>query len=537
MSAKNTPAKKATTKKAPAKKAPAKKATTKKAAAKKAPAKADTKKKTKVKNKVVALVPDDPGKLRPQLFKSRVKANDPAQKTKVLSGMMSNVRKSVETLSERSAKRPVRLFTPAQLRRTLVPTPYLPFQQMLGSIGFRTPVAMEIIAPEHMGSTTFTFECISWLLDMGCYSIYCECEGKQMEPDRIKRVMDRDPKQAVLKVNAIEYTEARTLAQCDEVLRQTVKDLRKRCDADPETKGNPIFFWADPWSGLMSAAEAKGNSDWGLAANAKKEAAKDTTDGSNFGHAKHAQGMARWLPAFMEQHNCIVVFVNKQNDKIDMGAKKGSAAFAAPSPLKNDTRVGGRALKRLCAYRLTMLRLYDIREKGGEKRVYGYHNRMMLVKNSYGPRDRTCEFSVYFDCHEDRPDYLAPAISWDDRTAQWMAKYKLLGTTLKDDLFTCDVLGCVAVPAEELVAALYANPEQVEFIGGQLGIEGYAKPVMDIAPDPDNDSTELDDEDEDPPEVPEDDDDDAGRTYAPGEAPEIFVEPQDEEEAPSVVPT
>ena len=160
---------------------------------------------------------------------------------------------------------------------------------MLGSIGFRYPLAIEIIAQEGVGSTTFVFDWISRLLDMGCYAIYCECEGKQMSDKRIKRIMDRDPKLAVIKVNSIEYTEARSLPQFDDTLRKTVEDLRKRCDSDPETKGNPIFFFADPWSGLMSKSEAVGNTDWGLAANAKKEAPKDTVDGSNFGHSKHAQ--------------------------------------------------------------------------------------------------------------------------------------------------------------------------------------------------------------------------------------------------------
>jgi RecA/RadA recombinase len=500
-----TAAKKAA-KKAPAKKAPAKKA------AKKAPAKKAAQQ--------VRL--DDPDKLKPMVFKKKFGDN---QKSKVFGKMAENVRKSVDVLSERSKTRPVKLLTPAMLRRTLVPYDDLMFQHMLSSIGFRTPVAIEVVAAEHVGSTTWAFDFISRLLDMGCYAIYCECEGKQMDDKRIKRLMDRDPKVAMIKLNSIVFTESRTLAQFDETLRKTVEDVRKRCDSDPETKGNPIFFIADPWGAQMAEGEAKGNSDWGMPANAKKEAPKDSAAGSNFEHAKHAQRMTRWLPAFMEKNNCTVIFLNKQNDKVDMGQKRGPAAFLTPSPSSNDTRIGGRALKRLCAYRMTIVRLDDIRSKVGDKKVYGHNSRIKLIKNSYGPRDRHCDFTVFFDDHKDTKEHLSPGITYADRTAAWMVKNKFLGTTVEKDLYTCDALNCVAVPAADLYEALRNHPEHVEFLGSQLGIEGYAGEVRHIEPTEDSESE--DDEEEDIPDlVPEDDDD----------TPDDTVPSDDEEETPELVP-
>jgi hypothetical protein len=190
--------------------------------------------------------------------------------------------------------------------------------------------------------------------------------------------------------------------------------------------------------------------------------------------------------------------------------KAPTPSFLAPSPLKNDTRIGGRALRQLCPYRMTMLRIGDIRSKTGEKEVYAFHVRMMLIKNSYGPRDRTCEFTIYFDNHEDRPDYQAPALSFADRTAAWMVKRKLLGTTVEKELYTCDALGCVAVPAEQLYAALKAHPDHLEYIGSQMGIEGYSSEVRHIEPAPDEDDDPPSDTvpDDDEPLVPEDDEGD-----------------------------
>jgi len=325
----------------------------------------------------------------------------------------------------------------------------------------------------------------------------------------------------VAKINSIEFTQARTLAQLDETLRKTVEDLRSRCDSNPETKGNPIFFFADPWGALMSQGEAKGNSDWGFGVNAKKENAKDSADGSNFEHAKHAQRMSRWLPAFMEKNNCSVVFLNKQNDKIEMTRSFGFTP--TPSPLKNDTRVGGHALKRVCAYRMTMLKLGDIREKGGDKSVYGYNVRAMLVKNSYGAPHRTCEFSIYTDKRADTPTFLAPALSYDDRTAAWLASNKLLGITVSDNLYTSEPLGCTAVPAEELMTSLKANQECLDFVGSRLDIEGYTSAVKHKDPEPeDEDGNQIVDG------KPVDED-------ATPVAPES--EKTEEEEAPPVVPS
>lgn len=469
-------AKKSTSKKSTTKKA----ASQKKAATKKAPSSKAAKKKS-TKKKVAALRRMDPEKLKPIIYTPAVTSQ--ADKKKLFSTMSENVHRSIEVVAERSKKRPVSMYTPAMLRRQLTPHNEIFFQSMLKSIGFRTPSAIEVIAPEGIGSTSFIMDWISRLLDMGFYSIYCECEGKQMDDKRIKRFMDPDPKIAVDKLYAVEWVSARQLTEFDNTLRQTVKDIRARADKDPKTKGKPIFFFADPWGGLMSSGEAKGNSDWGLAANAKKEAPKDTPDGSNFEHAKHAQGMARWLPSFMEQYNCFVIFVNKQNDKIDFNP---GPAFMQESPIKNDTRIGGRALRRLCAYRFTMLKLNDLKEKSGLKRTYGHHVRMMSVKNSYGPKFQTCEFTIYTDAFQDTPEYQSPALSYNDRTANWFAARGFLGTKVSDGLYTCDTLGCTAVEPDELMAAFYGRPEEVTHLGSVIGIEGYAHAVQELKPKEDD---------------------------------------------------
>lgn len=420
---------------------------------------------------------EDPDNSPPVVFRPRHK---PQEQNKTVLNMVKNVRKSVEVLSDRSKKKPVKLFTPAMLRNSMTNHHSLYFQNMLGATGFRYPSVIEVVAAESIGSTTFVFDWIGNLIGDGCYVTYCECEGKQMKTSQIKRILDRDPVAALTKLNAIAFTSARSLAQLDEVIRQSVAEMRKRCDSDPYTKGNPVYVFVDPRSALMSQGEAKGNSDWGVDEK-QKESPKETDAGSNFEHAKHDQAMARWLPAFTEKYNCVIVLVSKQNDKVDMEKRKGPASFAAPSPTKNDTRLGGRAFKRLSAYRITMLKMQDIREKKGDKREIGHVVRFTLIKNSYGPRSRICEATVYHEGYEDREDYQAPAITFDERTAAWMANNKFLGVTVEKDLYTCDAVGCVAVPPAELMKAFYASKTNVDYLGGCLSIEGYQAPKQSIA--------------------------------------------------------
>ena len=414
--------------------------------------------------------------------RSPVTAARPATRPKVVAKMAENVRKSIEILRERSKQRPLQLFTPAMLRRHIIPYNELAFQYVLGSIGLRYPSTVEIIAEEKTGSTTFVMDWIGRLVDFGCYSVYIECEGKMMDDKRIKRLMDRDPDRATEKMNAVAWAAARSLSELEYCMRQEAAELRKRCDKVPETKGNPIFVFVDYVGALMSKGEAKGNTDWGQPANAKKETPKDTSEGKIMEHANHLTGVTRWLPSFLTKYNCMVVFVSKQSDKVETSKKPGKPSFSFDDPSKNDTRIGGRSLKRVCAYRFTLTKLGDLQAKDGFREVYGHNIRIKGLPSSYGPPYRYCDATIYYDRLADRPGFRAPGFSYDDRTAMWLATRKFLGITVDNGLYTCDLVGCVAVTAGELMDALRAHPEHLEYVGAQLGIEGFAKPVEHVEP-------------------------------------------------------
>ena len=473
-----------------AKRVPAKKAAKK--AAKKVAAKKVAKKAAKKAAKKRPSYKPDLLSSKNQTIKRRITSDNQG---KVLHSMAENVNKTMDILNERSAKRPVRLYTPSMLRKTLFPFEEIGMQNVIGCIGLRTPTAIEMVAPDSVGKTTWIFDFLGRASMMGCYSLYIECENKQMKPEHISRILHKNKKTAALLLNTIEFSSARQLVECDNTIKQTVPELRKRCDENPETKGNPIFVVVDPWSSLKSSAEAVGRSSWGLPANAKKEAPKDALSGSNMGHSKHAQVTKREMGEFMDEYNCVMIYVNHQNERVDM--KKSLPSFMTPSETKNDTRIGGRAFRQFCAYRFTLMGVGDIKEKSGDKLTYGQNVHLTMIKNSYGAKLRQCDFALYYDKYEDTKETYGRPLSYAPGFASFMVKRGLLGTTVNTanmsagPRYTCDVLGCVAVTDEALYAALYANPNELEFVGAALGIEGYEEPVDEEKP-PDEDDDDLD---------------------------------------------
>jgi RecA/RadA recombinase len=416
---------------------------------------------------------EDPRHLPQLMLRSGVTKEN---KRAVLTGVMVNVRKSLQVLTARTSARPLRLYTPALLRKALIPYPELPFQHMLGSIGFRHQTAVELVGQAHVGKTSFVFDWIGKLLDQGCYSIYIECERKQADPAWVMALLDRDPELAALKLNSITFASAATLDESMGIMRKALPDLRKRCDENPETRGNPIFVFVDPVSSLMAAPEAAGVSEWGMDKGAKEKAKapKDISTMANMGHARFASVQARILGGMLEQHNANIVFVKATRDKVDMQASRRPGFLPDPE-YKNDTSIGGRALQGFCSYRFTLTKFSDLRRLKGDKAVIGTHTRLHCIKNSYGPRERSCLFTVRFDDHADSPEAYSPRLEFGTQGAAWLVKNGILGTRVDDRLYTSDALGCVAVSAQELWRALNDDPAQLDFVGGSLGIEGYSE--------------------------------------------------------------
>ena len=399
------------------------------------------------------------------------------------SGLQMSMREGLDGITQRAKTKQVSFHTPAQMVKMIIPLDELNLQNAIGAVGLRSACVFELIAPEHVGKTTLMANWLGKFALQGCQSLYIECEGKQMDPNRFLRCMHTNRKVAQRVFHLCSFTDARTLPEAEHKMQVWAKEARRRSDEDPRFAGKPLIVVVDPWGKLMSQGEAGGFSDFGLSAQQKaKVKVKETGQASNLGHAKYAHAWTRRLPSWLREFNVLLIIVQHQNEHIDMGFSPVSVSDA-----KNDTTIGGKAFAQLAAYRAT---LTNSGQWSVSKSVVGLKTRLMFIKNSYGPKSRTADIRLKFEDHIDSPTHFEPVTYYSYGTADWMAANGILDTKLSDDRYTCDTIGCVAVTAEEFYAALKQRPDVIQFVGTQLGIEGYAHvPMRTEAFEEDHDTT------------------------------------------------
>ena len=403
---------------------------------------------------------------------------DPANIKDVLLARVAAARESIDKVTHMSKSRPVTLARPSALRSRTIPfnEPYL--EWMFGSSGFHTPKSWEIVAPYAAGKTTWAYHLMGKLLMSGCAVLYLECENKRITAQRALQLLHPDKEVAKMLFNTI-LTNAdpiTTLVECDDYIMTHLPEMRANADANPDTAGLPIFVIVDTWTALKNSAEAKGTSDYGLTPTSKASKARDVGDVSNLGHAQYSSAYRRYLPERAAKFNANFIFMTHQQEKINMNAIPGMP----PTPQwKNDTSRGGRGIKSLASYIMTLTPAGQITDAA--RNQIGQRVCMALTKNSYGPPFRRCYASIYWAGRQDADTTHADWFTFADETARWMSDEKILGTTVRSNLYTCPALGCTAVTAEKLHQALMANHEVRETLMARFSVTGYAvKPQTQV---------------------------------------------------------
>lgn len=380
-------------------------------------------------------------------------------------------------MRERRKNRPTDFKTVTEIRRSMIPLRSFRMQYALGCYGLPEATLIEVIGGEHIGKSTLVHWISGGAMLQGVPCAIQETEGKALTPDWAMRAMHHDTATAQKMLKRLKvFEDVFELGQMEENLEDWVNVMRHKVGVPLST---PLFMAVDSWSKLMNPSEAAGFYNYGdfMEADAKSKR-KDTNDGSNFVHAKWAQAWCRKLPSFLKANNVTLLIVSHQNDNVDMSGKSSSFMSAEQGNLYNKKKIGGRAFNQNAAVQIILSRKGLAKDSAGDK--IGTQIAMRVDKNSYGPNNRTMEWTLRNDKFMDTEDTIDSSLVFHEDMAKWMTDEKLLGLTASRKRYTCDDLGLVNATSEELEAALAARPEVLNALGKDLKIRGYENVVDKI---------------------------------------------------------
>lgn len=397
----------------------------------------------------------------------------------------------VEHLHKAAARRknkPVSFRTVDELQQEVLPYPHFNMQLATGSYGLLHGAQVNVIGPTGTGKSTLVYTCCGGNLLRGCPSLIVQGEGKGkiMSKSRMARCFNTDPAKAAIMLKACTFTVAHSLTQMAAEVEEWVKVMRSKWP--PHL---PLQVIIDPISKMLSPDEAAGFFDYGknMDEENKKKFTATGEKKSNLGHSKFHHDFARRLMVLTSEFNVNVWIIHHQNVKIEM--QSGPAGKKIPmSPLmeslRNTTHNGGRATDQNVALQLVMVPYSEARD--AEKQIRGGNVRVMVEKNSHGPRLRVFDFEIRWEhAKYDRPGYLDPAIHFNGHFAKWLAERKLMGMRVDNNLYSSTRLGVNGLSADDMGALVWNNPALVCELGVAENIDGYsdvASSILSAVPAP-----------------------------------------------------
>lgn len=380
---------------------------------------------------------------------------------------MEDIDQSLEVLANRRKTKTIDLMSARDFNHEVMLVRSLPMEHMLSAVGMHSQKVTEIIGPEGVGKTTLLYMLAGKFCAQGCMTIMVEAENKSMDPEWAQRIMHPDPKIGRRLYSMVRHIKGRRLVQADENVQALLPVIRDKADSFPATRGKPIIVFYDNWSSLLSEMEADQVNRWGKSKTAEtaEDKKKLTGTAGNMGHAKHAHSLKRALPSMMESFNASFFFTKHQNEEVDMS---GMPSFFTTPERQNDEAIGGGGIAQVAAYRWTLTRTKQIRNKTTkklERDVLLLH----ALKTYRGVRDRGFKFEVVYEQDGEQGDVVVDTAM---QFCFWLKDQKLMTITEKDGLFTCKDLDLHALPAGEFEAAIYADADVMLSLRQSLRIKG-----------------------------------------------------------------
>lgn len=388
--------------------------------------------------------------------------------------LIQNANAAATDLKHRKKNRRGGFATMDQVRREMTTLPHFMWQYLLSSYGLRRGCVLEIIGEPGVGKTSLVMSLLAQAMlydNAPCF--YTAGDSKPMAPNRIERLMHRDPVTAKKMAALISYSECHTLAEMQENWETWIKSMRGvGVKGDTALPLNiPLVTAIEHPGKLLSKAEALGYYDYAdYLSDANKKKLKAVGEGSNLGHSNFAHGFFRRVQMVCDVYNVFIIWTSHQNENIDMS---GSAPGYLPEKykkLRNKTKNMGRAVDQNAAYQLILA--HTGTSKLGDE-ANGKKIAVRVEKNSYGPHNREMEYELWDTHTRDTETFLEPVFHHEKAFAKLMAEKKLMGTTSSDGKLTCKPLGLIGLSEEEFEQAVLSDENTVNRLGKMLQIDGY----------------------------------------------------------------
>ena len=387
--------------------------------------------------------------------------------------------------------RPVSFKTADTMRRRMLPLPHFVLQYGLDAWGLPQSGVVELIGWPSCGKTSLTFTLGAHImLTRNAPFLYLSCEGedKQMAPERILRCMSAKPQIAAELLQRIHTERCVTLAQLQPKMHNWAKAQREGFGTKEDRVEGlpmdiPLIIAVDPFSRLMSEAEAQGNVDWD---DFSKEKSHEAGTGSNFGHSKFANAWTRWLQSFCDRYNVLLICVHQQTEKIDFGnAKKNNNEPDHSRKLRNPNYIGGKALEGLACVSIVVAMMWEVPD--AQKQIIGKMIAARVHKQAHGEGGRTIQWMLRTR-HSERDipgKYLDPALHFGVGMMQILKKEQLLSLRQgeADKLYSSKELELRGLSADQMDTIIHSRPAVLEQLGKTLRISGYYDPIAEMLSD------------------------------------------------------
>ena len=376
-----------------------------------------------------------------------------------------NVQGALKDLAAMREKnpRPAMFVTADRLSTKRLPL-YHPWQHWLfDNRGFAQNGLQQIIGDTGTGKTTKVLSDVGHIMyHSNTPVLYLACEGldKCMDSTRMMRCLHHDPDVAYKLLRAIHIEPCMSLIQLMPKLRNWAATWRKSNNLPLQI---PLVCIIDPYSRLMSEAEAAGNVVWDKVA---RDEAFELGTGNNFGHAKFSAQFSRVLQGFCDLFNVSLFVVHHRTDKVDFAGASRAASFMPEwqRKLNNLSKIGGSALDGLAATTQVLVSTEKVRDPV-LKKITGKKVRIRILKQSHGADERTGWYELRTE-HSDVNGKLDRILRFGAPFCELLNDKGLFGVTIAETgTASCkqlnmrnvdpDVLGTMIASNQDMMAEFY----------------------------------------------------------------------------------